>query len=127
MNTTLNITETPNTETSTATHGYVSPQVNIYETKDGYVLEAELPGVSKEGLDISVEATTLTLTGRRVPHDLKAEPLYRESSLADYRRVFELDPAIESSKISAKLDQGVLTVTLPKAEQVKPRKVTVND
>ena len=48
-------------------------------------------------------------------------------STADYRRVFELDPAIDSSKISAKMEQGVLTLTLPKSERIKPRKITVSD
>ena len=106
---------------------YVSPEVNIFETPEAYVLEAELPGVAKSGLEITVEANTLTLLGRRTPTDLKADLLYRESSTADYRRVFELDPAIDTARIDAKLDQGVLTVRLPKSERVKPRKVTVSD
>jgi HSP20 family protein len=57
---------------------------------------------------------------------LKAEVLYRESRPSDYRRVFELDPAIDSSKISAKMEQGVLTLTLPKTEKVKPRKIEIS-
>jgi HSP20 family protein len=106
---------------------YVSPEVNIFETADGYVVQAEMPGVTKEGLDIAVEANTLTLQGRRNPTDLKADLLYRESSAANYRRVFELDPAIDTSKIEAKLEQGVLTLRLPKSERAKPRKVVVSD
>lgn len=105
---------------------YVAPEVNIYETKDGYVLEAELPGVNKEGLDIQVEDNTLTLIARRVPSDVKGQALYRESTAADYRRAFELDPAIDTAKIEATLNQGVLTLTLPKSEAVKPRKIAVN-
>jgi HSP20 family protein len=110
-----------------ATQNYVSPEVNIFETADGYVVEAEMPGVTKDGLDIAVEANTLTLIGRRNPTELKADLLYRESSTADYRRVFELDPAIDTSKIEAKLEQGVLILRLPKSERVKPRKVQVSD
>jgi len=53
--------------------------------------------------------------------------LLRERSAVDYRRVFELDPAIDTSKISAKMEQGMLTLTLPKSEQVKPRKIIVSD
>lgn len=106
---------------------YVSPTVNIFETKDGYILQAEMPGVNKEGLDIALEANTLTLQGRRPKAELTAETLYRESSTADYRRVFELDPAIDTARIDAKIEQGVLTIHLPKSERVKPRKVTVND
>ena len=51
--------------------------------------------------------------------------MFRESREADFRRVFELDPAIDTSKISAKVEQGILTLTLPKSESVKPRKIAV--
>jgi len=104
---------------------YVSPNVNIVETKDGYILEAEMPGVAKDGLEISLEENVLTITGRRLP-DPTASLLYRESARVDYRRVFELDPSIENGKINARIDQGILTLTLPKAEKVKPRRITVN-
>ena len=104
---------------------YISPKVNITQNKDGYVLEAEMPGVAKEGLEISVEENELTITGRRLP-DPSANLLYRESQRADYRRVFELDPSIETGKIGARIEQGILTLTLPKAEKVKPRRITVN-
>ncbi len=106
---------------------FVTPEVNIFETKDGYVLQAEMPGVNKDGLDITLENNELTLHGRRGDQQPKATALWRESSLADYRRVFELDPAIDTGKIDAKIDQGVLTLRLPKSERVKPRKVTVSD
>jgi HSP20 family protein len=104
----------------------ISPVVNIVETKDGYVLEAEMPGVNKSGLDITLEDNQLTLVGRRHAEPLAGEALFRESHSADYRRVFELDPAIDTAKISAQMAQGVLTLTLPKSERVKPRKITVD-
>jgi HSP20 family protein len=103
----------------------VSPNVNILETTAGYILEAEMPGVAKEGLDISLEDNVLTITGRRQP-DPADNLLYRESNPVDYRRVFELDPSIETGKISAQIEQGLLTLTLPKAEKAKPRRITVN-
>jgi HSP20 family protein len=105
---------------------YVAPNVNIFETKDGYILQAEMPGVSKEGLDITLEGTEITITGRRTVDTVAGETLFRERNTADYRRMFELDPAIDTSKVSAKIEQGVLTVTLPKSEQVKPRKIKVD-
>jgi HSP20 family protein len=105
---------------------YVAPNVNIFETPEGYVLQAEMPGVSKEGLEITVEGSEITITGRRSPESFAGETLFRESNPADYRRVFELDPAIDTSKVSAKIEQGVLTVTLPKSERVKPRKIKVD-
>jgi len=67
----------------------------------------------------------LTLKGRRTTEELKAELLYRESRPADYRRVFKLDTAIDSAKLSAKMDQGVLTLNLPKTEKGKPRKISI--
>jgi len=105
------------------------PPVNIFETDDHYVVEADLPGVTKEGLEITVEDNQLTIIGRRsdlqeVPN---AEVLYQETRPGDFRRVFELDPTIDTSKINAKMQQGVLTLTLPKAEKVKPRKISVTD
>ena len=103
----------------------VSPNVNIIETREGYVLEAEMPGVAKDSLDISLEDNVLTIAGRRQP-DPAATLLYRETNPVDYRRVFELDPSIESGKISAGIEQGILTLKLPKAEKVKPRRITVN-
>lgn len=99
--------------------------VNIFETNDGYVLEAEMPGVNKKGLEITLEGNELTITGHRDDAPT-AGLLYRESKPAGFRRSFELDPAIDASKISAHLDQGLLTLRLPKADQIKPRKINVS-
>jgi HSP20 family protein len=122
-----NRNETLVRDDSRSAQNTISPEVNIFETKDGYTLEAEMPGVSKEGLEIALEANTMTIHGRRTMPEVKGVPVYRESSEADYRRVFELDPAIDASKIEAKINQGVLTVHLPKSEAVKPRKVVITD
>ncbi len=103
---------------------WLHPQVNILETKDAYLLEAEMPGVSKEGLEILLEGNELTIIGRRT-NAQSGTPLYRESSDYDYRRSFELDPTIVSSKIKARMEQGTLFLELPKPEVVKPRKITV--
>jgi len=105
---------------------FVTPDVNIYETKDGYLLEAEMPGVSKEGLEITLEGTELTITGRRSDHAPNdANILFAESRPLNYRRVFELDPTVDTAKINAKIEQGVLVLTLPKAEKVKPKRITI--
>ena len=113
------------TNNRAAREEYVAPEVNIFETKDGYVLEAEMPGVSKDGLEITVEGNELTITGRRRSETVSGDAIFRERQSADYRRVFELDPAIDTSKVSAKMEQGILTLTLPKSERVKPRKISV--
>ncbi len=85
-----------------------------------------MPGVNKEGLELTLEGAEITIVGHRQAEALPGSPLFRESQGWDYRRVFELDPAIDTAKISAKMEQGVLTLTLPKSEQVKPRKIRVD-
>jgi len=105
---------------------YAAPEVNIFEEPDGYILEAEMPGVNRSGLEITLEGTEITIVGHRNRETIQGRPLFRESRPADYRRVFELDPAIDTSKIMARMDQGVLTLTLPKSEEVKPRKIKVD-
>jgi len=128
-----NAVATPNREASATRENnaaeriYITPEVNIFETKDGFVLEAEMPGVNKSGLEITLEGNELTLVGHRADGFTGAGALYRESKPADFRRVFELDPAIDTGKINAKVEQGVLTLTLPKTEKVKPRKITVGE
>lgn len=121
-------TATKENTTTSATQSlqFISPEVNIYETQDGYVLQAEMPGVSKEGLEITLEGTEITIVGHRRLEPLNGAQLFRESHNNDFRRVFELDPAIDTSRISAKMDQGVLILTLPKSERVKPRKIKVD-
>jgi HSP20 family protein len=104
---------------------FAAPDVNIYETVDGYVLQAEMPGVTKEGLEITLEGNTVTFIGRRHEEARPGNVVYSESRGTNFRRVFELDPAIETDKISAEMRQGVLTLLLPKAERVKPRKIEI--
>ena len=83
---------------------YVAPRVNITETKDGYLLEAEMPGVNKGGLEVSLEGNELTLVGRRQEETQDLQLVYRESTKRDFRRVFVLDPTIDSAKIDAKME-----------------------
>lgn len=106
---------------------FLTPLANILEMADGYLLEAEMPGVNKEGLEITVENGHLTILGHRRQPEGNLPVLYRESRDFDYRRIFELDPSIDASHISARMDQGVLRLTLPKAESVKPRKISVTE
>ena len=105
---------------------FVTPVASVVEDGDAYLLKVEMPGVNKEGLEISVENNELTITGRRDLAQIEGTLIHRESRTEDFRRVFELDPSIDTSKISARIDQGFLTLTLPKAEQVKPRKIAVS-
>lgn len=103
---------------------YLVPPVNIHQDADGYTLEVEMPGVPKSGVEVTFEDGKLTLTGHRTGREEEGYT-YRESSESDYRRVFDLDPSIDSGRIEASIDQGLLTVHLPKAEAAKPRKIAV--
>jgi len=113
------------TQTDEPPRQYVTPEVNIYETDKCYTLEAEMPGVTKDKLEISLEGNSLTLVGHGDAETPKATLVYRESRPADFRRVFELDPAIDASRIRAEMNQGVLILELPKAEAVRPRRIAV--
>src|SRR5438067_8929992 len=103
----------------------ITPPASVTEIADGYMLEIEMPGVKKDGLDISVENNELAIIGRRSLPAVEGTLLHRESRPENFRRTFELDPSIDAEKISAKIEQGVVSLTLLKAEQVKPRKITV--
>ena len=126
------LTETENRPASAGSNGwrttsYLTPLANIRETKDGYLLEVEMPGVSKDGLELTFENNELTILGKRKPNPVKGDMVYGESRWLDYRRVFELDPSIDAARINAKVEQGILTLTLPKTESVKPRKIEVTE
>ena len=105
---------------------FITPSASVVEAEDGYTLEVEMPGVTKEGLEISVENNELTIVGRRSRPNMEGKLIHRESRPENYRRTFELDRSIDADEISAKIDQGVVTLTLPKVEHVKPRKIAVS-
>jgi len=108
-----------------ATEQFIAPAATVLENPDGYTLEVEMPGVSKENLEMCVENNELTILGRRSAPSVEGTLIHRETRPENFRRSFELDPSIDAGKISAKIEQGVVTLTLPKAEQVKPRKIAV--
>ena len=127
MNNTVTATQEnrPIREPRQERRGWIQPSVNIVESKDGYVLAAEMPSVNKEGLEVLLEGNELTIIGHR-GQPLEAQLLYRESADRDYRRMFELDPTIDTGRITARMDNGILFLELPKSEKVKPRKITVD-
>jgi len=105
---------------------FVAPVSSVMEDKEGYILQVEMPGVNKEGLEISFENNELTIVGRRSLPAIDGNVIHRESRRENFRRAFEIDPSINADKITATIDQGIVTLTLPKAEAVKPRKITVS-
>ncbi|MBF0544856.1 MAG: Hsp20/alpha crystallin family protein [Candidatus Riflebacteria bacterium] len=103
---------------------YISPQVDIYETDDGLVLVADLPGVEKDTLEIKVEDGILTIEAHMKGLE-KRSYLDREFGTVSFFRQFELYEAVDQKKIDANLSNGVLTLNLPKAEKQKPRQIEV--
>lgn len=105
---------------------FVAPRARIVETENAFVLTAEMPGVGKDGVDVSIEEDRLIVTGRRNPETApKGRMVYRETRQANYRRAFELEGLIDADHVSAKIEHGILRVELPKAESLKPRKIEV--
>jgi HSP20 family protein len=117
--------ETPESDRGQAEQ-FITPPASVTEIGDGYMLEIEMPGVKKDGIEISVENNELTVIGRRSLPAMEGTLIHRESRPESFRRVFEIDPSIDADKISAKIDQGLVTLILPKAEHVKPRKIAVS-
>jgi HSP20 family protein len=104
---------------------FTTPPANIYATDNDYVVEIEMPGVDKSGLEVRVDGNELVITGRRAKDLPDGELAYCESALANYRRAFELGPDVDTGKIEAKLTQGVLKLRLPKSERAKPQRIQV--
>ena len=105
---------------------YITPAANILANPNEYVVELEMPGVNKEGIEIVAEGGGLTVTGRRQSNLAEGELLYYESSPADFRRTFQLSPDVDTAKIAAEMNQGVLKLHLPKREDFKPRKIPIS-
>jgi len=112
--------------TSASNVTYVTPRTSVTQSGDTYTLQLELPGVSKDGVELTVDDGNLTLVGHQLRPQREASVVYHERQHSSYRRVFELDPSIDQESISASLEQGVLTVTLHKAEAAKARNIQVN-
>ena len=113
-------------EATTPTRAFL-PTVDIFETEDALTVVLEMPGVAKENVDIGVEGGLLTVEGRIDFSKYEGlRPVYGEYNVGPYRRSFRLSSRIDQGKISAELSDGVLTLVLPKAEEAKPRRISVN-
>jgi HSP20 family protein len=102
------------------------PNADIYETKDALNVILEMPGVEKSSVDVRVEEGVLKVEGRLDSSKYQGlQPLYTEYNVGHYSRSFRLSNAIDQNKIAAELKDGVLSVTLPKVEETKPRTIQV--
>ena len=104
--------------------------VDIREDADHFYVEAELPGFKKDEIDITLENQTLTISAERheekTPDANKGEHLLRERRYSRFLRSFTLPPTVDEQSVNAKLTDGVLTITLNKREETKPRKISVS-
>ena len=122
------MSETNNVATNEATPNTAAlmPRVDVIEDKAGITLYADLAGVPKDKLTLNIEADTLTIEGEvglDTPPGMEAS--HAEISLPRYRRVFSLSKELDSEKISAQFEHGVLKLNIPKAEHLQPRKVEI--
>ena len=103
------------------------PAMNVWMNEDGAVATAELPGVNVNDLDIRVVGQTLTLSGERKMEDLTKDAVFhrRERSKGKFTRTLDLPFLVDSEKVQATLEKGILRILLPRAEQDKPRKISV--
>lgn len=104
------------------------PAVDFRESEETYTLDAEVPGLDKENIQIEVEDNVITLKGeRKNEHEEQKEGYYRvERSYGRFERSFEVPGGFDGGKVEAKLENGVLHITLPKREEAKPKHITVN-
>lgn len=114
-----------NREAST-TEPALLPPVDILESESGITVKADLPGVSKESLTLRVDGETLTIEGQvSLGEAASLEAVYAEIRNAQYKRSFVLSRDLDTSRIDAAMKNGVLTLTVPKLEQAKPRRIPV--
>lgn len=104
----------------------IVPRTDIWETTDAFHLEAEVPGVDDKGIDVKVEDGTLSLVGRLASHGHDgSRKAYSEYEEGNFQRSFKLSRDVDQEKIEARLAHGVLHLTLPKREAVKPKRIAV--
>jgi HSP20 family protein len=107
--------------------GIWQPPVDIYETEDNIIIKAELPDVDQKDIEVHIEDNTLLLKGeRKHVSEVKKENYHRiERYFGSFQRSFSLPANVHQEKVSATSDKGVLTITLPKKEEAKPKQIKV--
>lgn len=118
------VTVTNPKQTENSNRLYFSPRVDVIETADELVFYADVPGVKPENADVQFQNGELTISCR-CDRPQPAEYAQQAYAIGDYYRAFTISEAVNAEKISAELKNGVLTVRLPKADEVKPRKISI--
>jgi HSP20 family protein len=118
--------ELEKTEETTIPARVFLPTADIYETQDALTVVLEMPGVEKSNVDVRVEDGILEVEGRLDLSKYQGlQPIYTEYNIGHYSRSFQLSSRIDQNKIGAELKDGVLSLTLPKVEEAKPRSIEV--
>jgi HSP20 family molecular chaperone IbpA len=113
-------------ESTRPTRAFV-PSADIYESENALTVVLEMPGVSKDNVDVNIEDGVLTVEGRIEFGKYEGlRPVYSEYNVGPYRRSFQISSQIDHSKIAARMQDGIMTLELPKAETAKPRRVQVS-
>ena len=103
-----------------------APALDVYEDKENFVVKAELPGMKKEDIDVSLHDGSLTISGERTEEKVEKGERYRsERFFGRFQRIVALPASVDAARIKAQYKDGVLTVTLPKAEEAKPKQIDV--
>lgn len=103
-----------------------TPRVDVWENDHEFLFQAELPGVEPANINLNFENGYLTLQGKVVPPADRATALLREYAVGDYYRQFAINDEVDVNRITADYKLGVLTVKMPKREELKPRKIEIN-
>jgi len=111
-------------EETRSSEKYIKPAVNIIETAEGLMLTADIPGASKDALEVSVEKGILTISAPAAL-TMPGQPVYTEFELASYYRQFSIPETLDQQKAKADFVNGILTLQIPKAEVAKPRRIEV--
>jgi len=113
-------------QTTALAERYIRPRASIFETSDSVILELEMPGATRESIDVTVHNDELTVTGARKREATdNVEVVHQERFPFDFRRQFVLSERIDGNKIQALYENGILRLTLPKSEDAKPKKITI--
>ena len=103
---------------------FIKPAVNIIETEEGLTLTADVPAASRDALEVNVEKGILTISAP-VSRTMPGTPIYTEFELASYYRQFSIPESLDHEKAKAELNNGILTLRVPRSEPAKPRKIEI--
>ena len=112
---------------SMATGSSLMPAVDLYQTDEAIVIKASLPGINPDDLKISVTGDVLTIQGEQLAENEEKQATYhiRERKWGNFSRSLSLPVPVQSEKANAEYENGILTLTLPKAEEIRPKTITV--